>query len=511
MRAPLVQNKSEAQKGDNGVRVSAGLSTVEGDALNGKANPNKSATLNESSNPKSGLGKVSGLDKGEGSVSKENNEAGRSNGHLKKAEEAPLESARMEESAAKTNSKPPSDFASLFRGKRSMDRTEELTFFPEMTKGKLQITKDDMETAGKEWQATLIGAAIGEGINYHTVRRYVEANWFVPSPTIYQKDCGVFIFKFQNGDDRDKVMDMGKWYLDGSRLLVLKRWEPGMPTNWDFFERIPTWACFPDIDPMMCNNLMLSKLGSTVGIPQCMDEITATCSRLSYARILIEVNPVEAQIREVEVTTYDNKIYKQKVNFEWLPWTCSGCNSFGHSIERCPQMIQSRKTVKRWEWRPKMGTSDGVKKGENTVDGKQPAKTVKLRQKEQNQPTEATVAVDQLANLDINLASASSTVEVVSPVQSGTNSDEVLLMEEGWSQMGRKKMGKSKQQVSLSEVQLNVSSRYNCIRRKGKKTMKQLMLDERSEEALDGSDGGESDDETYVPKGGGRKKGVSHD
>lgn len=66
-------------------------------------------------------------------------------------------------------------------------------------------------------------------------------------------------------------------------------------------------------------------IGNMIGRPISTDTITNEVEKLSYARILVEV----------VLESYNGTIYKHKVGFEWVPWHCESCNSFGHSTHFC--------------------------------------------------------------------------------------------------------------------------------------------------------------------------------
>lgn len=251
------------------------------------------------------------------------------------------------------------DFASLFKDNRQIADAHKLDFHPEVVKGKMKVTMEDREIAGKEWSATLIGVVAGNNVMYNTVRVFAETNWKDEGLRVYQKGNGVFIFKFKTEAQRDWVLLNGPWEIEGSKPITLKKWCIGMPICWEVFEKIPVWTCLPDIDPALCNSHMLGKLGSAIGTPICMDNITATCERLSYARILVEVTAEEAQRKELEIEHCDGKIVHQRVNFEWLPWSCSSCRRFGHTKDRCAKFPVVRKAGGNAVWVPKKTLQGG--------------------------------------------------------------------------------------------------------------------------------------------------------
>jgi hypothetical protein len=74
----------------------------------------------------------------------------------------------------------------------------------------------------------------------------------------------------------------------------------------------------------------IGKIASAIGKPMMTDECTAKKLRVSYARVLIEVDVT------IELTNYitirdpkGNKVLQQ-VEYEWKPPFCTKCNKVGH-------------------------------------------------------------------------------------------------------------------------------------------------------------------------------------
>ncbi|KAL9404172.1 hypothetical protein Peur_001144 [Populus x canadensis] len=102
-------------------------------------------------------------------------------------------------------------------------------------------------------------------------------------------NSGWLIFKFSSELDMLAVLHGGHYHVFG-RLLILKH----MPDYFDFdtsdMIRLLVWVKFPNL-PLQCwSPLCLSKLASVIGKPVHADPPTASMTRLSYARVLVEVD-----------------------------------------------------------------------------------------------------------------------------------------------------------------------------------------------------------------------------
>jgi hypothetical protein len=73
------------------------------------------------------------------------------------------------------------------------------------------------------------------------------------------------------------------------------------------------------------------------------DECTANKLRVSYARILVEVDITQKLIEEIPIKTRGGQI-KQLVEYEWKPRFCDKCQKVGHNCTA---------PVKKTVWQPK--------------------------------------------------------------------------------------------------------------------------------------------------------------
>ncbi|KAL0463054.1 UNVERIFIED_CONTAM: hypothetical protein Slati_0193000 [Sesamum latifolium] len=97
----------------------------------------------------------------------------------------------------------------------------------------------------------------------------------------------------------------------------------------------PIWATLPSL-PLECwNPNALGKIGSRLGTPIAMDSLTRTMERVSYARILVEVDASEPLVDHVEFVLPNGVRRKQPILYEFTPKFCTHCNRFGHLKESC--------------------------------------------------------------------------------------------------------------------------------------------------------------------------------
>jgi hypothetical protein len=112
-----------------------------------------------------------------------------------------------------------------------------------------------------------------------------------------------------------------------------------MPAFFDFsssnMHTVPVWVKFPNL-PLECWSLKcLSKISSVLGKPVQSDMLTSTLSRLSYARVLVEVNLLSDLPYSIEVTLPNGHLLQQQVVYETLPRFCKHCKILGHLTSTC--------------------------------------------------------------------------------------------------------------------------------------------------------------------------------
>ncbi|PKU73466.1 hypothetical protein MA16_Dca024991 [Dendrobium catenatum] len=131
--------------------------------------------------------------------------------------------------------------------------------------------------------------------------------------------------------------------------MCLLKWTP----NFDIREEspiTPVWISFPNLCLHFFNHQILFGMASFFGRPLQTDEATASVSRLSIARVLVELDVYKKHPLEIWIG-YEVKGYFQKVEFENLSIFCSFCKMNGHSINECfrkhPNLRTSTNSVKQ--------------------------------------------------------------------------------------------------------------------------------------------------------------------
>jgi len=111
-------------------------------------------------------------------------------------------------------------------------------------------------------------------------------------------------------------------YSINNKPMILKQWCPEFDFNVEFLTELPLRVKFPSLPTSCWSRDSLSRIASVIGVPKYADECTTKQTRISFARILIEVNVTKPLPDKVTVIDPLGKTLQQSVVFEWKPDYC---------------------------------------------------------------------------------------------------------------------------------------------------------------------------------------------
>lgn len=88
---------------------------------------------------------------------------------------------------------------------------------------------------------------------------------------------------------------------------------------------------------------------SIIGVPLYADECTSRQLRVSFARLLIEMDVTQELPKSVFIEDPSGKVVEQQVHYEWAPPFCQTCKKVGHN---CKAKKDGQKKQKK-QWVPK--------------------------------------------------------------------------------------------------------------------------------------------------------------
>ena len=215
-----------------------------------------------------------------------------------------------------------------------------LVHFPTNSYASCHLQESDVSEIDEHWQHCLIGFVAGKCPGYAALLSYINRTW-QHRATFTMHDSGWLIFTFSSESEMLDILGAGPYAVFG-RPLILKIMPAFFYFQFTELSSMPTWVRFPNL-PLRCwNHLCLSKIASTIGKPVKCDDPTTLMTRVSYARILIEVDLLSDLPSSINVILPNGTALQQQIVYESLPWFCRQCKSLGHSTLMCSNGPKSR-------------------------------------------------------------------------------------------------------------------------------------------------------------------------
>ncbi|XP_075080183.1 uncharacterized protein LOC142165721 [Nicotiana tabacum] len=151
---------------------------------------------------------------------------------------------------------------------------------------------------------------VGETPTIAAFERFVTFQWnFIAKPSIYLHNDGYFVVKFVTMEDKDVVLYSGPYTMN-SKPVVVKMWNVAFDFSNEVLKTIPLWIQLPKV-PLNCWEYdSLSRIGSTLGVHIYADACTTKVERISYARILVEMDVTRPLPRQIMVEDPNGREFK---------------------------------------------------------------------------------------------------------------------------------------------------------------------------------------------------------
>jgi len=183
------------------------------------------------------------------------------------------------------------------------------------------------------WRFSLIGYIAGKFPGYTSLSKFINSSWKCDAK-FSMHDSRWLIFTFSSEMDMIEVLSGGPYYVFG-RPLILKIMLEFFYFTTSEMVRMLVWVKFPNL-PLQCWSLIcLSKLASVLGKPVHFDSPTASMTRLSYARLLVEIDLLADLPTSINLILPNSVPLSQQVMYESLPRFCKQCRTLGHTISTC--------------------------------------------------------------------------------------------------------------------------------------------------------------------------------
>ncbi|KAI0515490.1 hypothetical protein KFK09_008154 [Dendrobium nobile] len=231
----------------------------------------------------------------------------------------------------------PKDWKNLFASQPlvSNEFTSSITHYP-TENATAHFTSAQFSAGSTEWALSLVGYSIGKRSYYEALLSTIKKAWSLKgSLTLLTLDEGFFLLKFNNREDFDMAWSGGPWFFFG-KPFILQKWTPEFVPVREEFPSIPIWIKIKNF-PLACwTPDSISRIASCVKIPLAVDALTAAKTRLTFARVCVQVCS-SSPLPDVIYYTVDDKTFPLTVQYDWKPTHCNFCNSIMHAPNTCPK------------------------------------------------------------------------------------------------------------------------------------------------------------------------------
>ena len=194
------------------------------------------------------------------------------------------------------------------------------------------IIPDEVIADGhQEWSRCMVGYFPGYTMPFHAARSVAFRAWKSEGlEEVTSSGTGFLIFRFQTEEAIHSILERGPWMF-GGRTIILQQWNAQMSFDKTKIKKIPVWTRLYGIHMPLWTPQGLSQISSRIGRPLSCDKTTSERTRLSYARVYVELDaaiPPKHQIL-IQSSLSENHI-TITVEYEWKPSRCPKCCVFGH-------------------------------------------------------------------------------------------------------------------------------------------------------------------------------------
>lgn len=243
----------------------------------------------------------------------------------------------------------------------------------------IELNKEEVDKATEEWKQALILYVVGTSPTIAAVERYIATQVnTVSKPKVYYHNDGYFLVRFTSLDDRNELLYSGP-HMMNNKPIIVKIWSADFDFNKELLQTIPIWVKYPNL-PLNCLSMdSLSRISSGLGVPVYADECTTKVDRISFARVLVEMDVARELPKKIKVEDPNGRVFDQVIQYEWVPEYCTKCMQIGHKcqLKDGPRNRPAPKIVSKWLQKPDENVVEGQSKQGNKQDA-----TVEKREEE---------------------------------------------------------------------------------------------------------------------------------
>ncbi|KAF9610948.1 hypothetical protein IFM89_025981 [Coptis chinensis] len=130
------------------------------------------------------------------------------------------------------------------------------------------------------------------------------------------------------------------------RIFIIIPWNVEAEMMRNKISTIPVWIKMSNVPKELWTKNGLSFLASLIAKPMCIDDATVKKLRLLFARVCVEIPLLFHYPKSVSIEVGEREI-SIGVEYPWKPSSCSTCMKFGHSTNKCNNIVVNTWTSRR--------------------------------------------------------------------------------------------------------------------------------------------------------------------
>ena len=212
-----------------------------------------------------------------------------------------------------------------------MTKGYDLAFIPPLEENGEVVVEITPEVAAEQnpfWTECIVGHYIGKKIPFKLTEEAFKKAWGEHIIDVKLHENGFYFFRVPNKEFRRKIIEKGPVSIFSSTML-LQQWHPKLKLKKGAMDSIPVWVRLRDLPFSLWSSAGISRIASAVGKPLYVDTQTEHMTRISYARVCIEIKAATPRLEMVKVQ-WDGEVHLVHIEYEWKPSVCLSCGLFGH-------------------------------------------------------------------------------------------------------------------------------------------------------------------------------------
>ncbi|KAL2897076.1 hypothetical protein RDABS01_038859 [Bienertia sinuspersici] len=209
------------------------------------------------------------------------------------------------------------------------------------------IDMDDIEDEITYWSSAMICFVLGANPPLPVMSGFCNRIWGKKGlDKVSMVGRGLFLVRFNTLEQCHKALTGDPQFFD-YKPLIMKQWSPDIELHKENVKTVPIWIRMPNLDLKYWGQGCLHKLGDIIGTTLKVDNVTMNKDRLSYARILVEVELDKELPDYIRFQNEKGLPVQQNIEYEWIPTFCIVCKKYGHPSDKCHKQIKK-------QWQPKL-------------------------------------------------------------------------------------------------------------------------------------------------------------